>query len=174
VQVLHVCGRGIDEKRIRAAWAAADPVGQGLAVRVVPFVDRMDLAYAAADLVLSRSGASTIAELTAAGVPAVMVPLQHATAGHQAANARVVAGAGGAVIIEDSDLGGRGLAATVAALLADPGRLVTMGRAMRELGHPDAAEDLAKVVLDAAGHRTRDHLVLEGRYRRRGMHDAAR
>jgi UDP-N-acetylglucosamine--N-acetylmuramyl-(pentapeptide) pyrophosphoryl-undecaprenol N-acetylglucosamine transferase len=172
LQVLHACGRGIDEARMRAAWAAADPAGRGLAVRVVPFVDRMDLAYAAADLVLSRAGASTIAELTAAGVPAVLVPLHRATAGHQAANARVAAGAGGAVIVEDSDLGGPALAATVAALLADPERLAAMGCAMRELGRPDAAEELAAVVFDAARGRSQDELVLEGRKGWREMRDA--
>jgi UDP-N-acetylglucosamine--N-acetylmuramyl-(pentapeptide) pyrophosphoryl-undecaprenol N-acetylglucosamine transferase len=171
LQVLHACGRGIDEARVRAAWAAADPGGRGLLVRVVPFVDRMELAYAAADLVLSRAGASTIAELTAVGVPAVLVPLQRATAGHQAANARVAAGAGGAVIVE-SDLGGPVLAATVAALLADPERLAAMGGAMRALGRPDAAEELAAVVLDAVRGGSQDELVLEGRQDWRGMRDA--
>jgi UDP-N-acetylglucosamine--N-acetylmuramyl-(pentapeptide) pyrophosphoryl-undecaprenol N-acetylglucosamine transferase len=170
LQVLHACGRGIDEARMRAAWAGADPAGRGLLVRVVPFVDRMELAYAAADLVLSRAGASTIAELTAAGVPAVLVPLQRATAGHQAANARVATGAGGAVIVES--LGGPALAATAAALLADPERLAAMGRAMRALGRPDAAEELAAVVLDAARGGSRNELVLEGRQGWRGMRDA--
>lgn len=172
LQVLHACGRGIDEARIRAAWAAADPAGRGLVVRVVPFVDRMDLAYAAADLVLSRAGASTIAELTAAGVPAVLVPLHRATAGHQAANARVAAGAGGAVIVEDSELEGPALAATVAALLADPDELAAMGCAMRALGRPDAAEELAAVVFDAARGGSRDELVSEGRIGLREMRDA--
>src|SRR5215213_10156706 len=90
VQVLHACGRR-DEAEVRAAWAEADPDGRGLLVRIVPFVDRMDLAYAAADLALTRAGAITMAELTAAAMPAVMVPLPHATADHQAANARAVA-----------------------------------------------------------------------------------
>ena len=172
VQVLHACGRGVDEARIRAAWANADPAGRGLAVRVVSFIKRMDLAYAAADLVLSRAGASTIAELTAAGVPAVLVPLHRATAGHQAANARVAAGAGGAVVVDEGGLGGPGLAAVVAALLADPQRLAAMGGAMRQLGHPDAAAELAVVVFDAAGGRPRDGLALEGRNGYRGMRDA--
>jgi UDP-N-acetylglucosamine--N-acetylmuramyl-(pentapeptide) pyrophosphoryl-undecaprenol N-acetylglucosamine transferase len=154
IQVLHVCGRGLDEARLRAAWAAADPDGRGLTVRVVAFVDRMDLAYAAADLVLCRAGASTIAELTAAGLPAVLVPLGWATAGHQVANAGVAVAAGGALTIDD-DLGGPTLATTVAPLLADAQQLVTMGDAMRELAHPDAAEELAKLVHAAAGHGAR-------------------
>lgn len=154
VQVLHVCGRTF-EADVRAAWAAADPTGRGLAVRVVPFVDRMDLAYAAADLVLTRAGGSTIAELTAVGVPAVVVPLQRATAGHQAANARAVAAAGGAAVLDDADLGGPGLAATAAPALADPGRLAAMAEAMHGLGRPAAAEELAALVREAAGRPSR-------------------
>jgi UDP-N-acetylglucosamine--N-acetylmuramyl-(pentapeptide) pyrophosphoryl-undecaprenol N-acetylglucosamine transferase len=150
VQILHACGRGF-EPAVRAAWAAAGPAGRGLAVKVLPFIDRMDLAYAAADLALTRAGASTLAELTAAGVPAVLVPLARATAGHQAANARAVAATGGAVVVEDDgrDLTGPRLAATVAPLLADPERLAVMAEAMRGLGRPDAAQDLAALVDEA-------------------------
>jgi len=161
VQVLHASGRGF-EPDVRAAWAAADPAGRGLSVHVVPFVDRMDLAYAAADLVLTRAGASSIAELTTAGVPAVMVPLQRATANHQAANARAVAAAGGAVVVEDGDLGGPGLAATVAPLLLDRERLAAMAKAMHGLGHPAAADELAALVLDAAGRISRDEFSTHG------------
>ena len=104
VQVLHACGRR-DEADVRAAWAEADPDGRGLLVKIVPFVERMDLAYAAADLAMTRAGAITVAELTAAGMPAVMVPLPHATADHQAANARAVAAGGGAVVADDASPG---------------------------------------------------------------------
>jgi|SRR5215211_1629937 UDP-N-acetylglucosamine--N-acetylmuramyl-(pentapeptide) pyrophosphoryl-undecaprenol N-acetylglucosamine transferase len=148
VQILHACGRGF-EPVVRAAWAAADPAGRGLTVQVVPFIDRMDLAYAAADLVLTRAGGSTIAELTVAGVPAVLVPLARATAGHQAANARAVAVTGGAVVVDDPDLAGPRLAATVAPLLVDPERLAAMAKAMRGLGRPDAAQELAALVVAA-------------------------
>jgi UDP-N-acetylglucosamine--N-acetylmuramyl-(pentapeptide) pyrophosphoryl-undecaprenol N-acetylglucosamine transferase len=159
VQVLHACGRGVDHEAVRAAWAAADPAARGLAVQVVPFVDRMELAYAAADLALTRAGASTIAELTVAGVPAVMVPLPQATAGHQAANARAVAATGGAIVVDDRVLGGPGLAGTVAPLLADPERLAAMAEAMRGLGRPDAAQALAALVVEAA-HRMSATVVL--------------
>jgi UDP-N-acetylglucosamine--N-acetylmuramyl-(pentapeptide) pyrophosphoryl-undecaprenol N-acetylglucosamine transferase len=157
LQVLHACGRDYEDG-VRAAWAAADPAGRGLAVHVVPFVDRMDLAYSAADLVLTRAGASTIAELTTAGVPAVMAPLAHATANHQAANARAVAAAGGAVVVDGGELGGPRLAAAAAPLLGDPERLAAMAKAMRGLGRPAAADDLATLVLQAAGRLSRDEL----------------
>jgi UDP-N-acetylglucosamine--N-acetylmuramyl-(pentapeptide) pyrophosphoryl-undecaprenol N-acetylglucosamine transferase len=158
VQILHACGRR-DEADVRAAWAEADPDGRGLLVKVVPFVDRMDLAYAAADLALSRAGAITMAELTAAGLPAVMVPLPHATADHQAANARAVAAAGGAVVVSDDALDGPAVAAAAAPLLADPERLAAMADGMRSLAHPAAAEELAALVVEAAGRATRDQYL---------------
>jgi UDP-N-acetylglucosamine--N-acetylmuramyl-(pentapeptide) pyrophosphoryl-undecaprenol N-acetylglucosamine transferase len=158
VQVLHACGRR-DEADIRAAWAAADPEGRGLLVKVVPFIERMDLAYAAADLALTRAGAVTMAELTATGTPAVMVPLPHAAADHQAANARAVAAAGGAVVVDDAALDGASLARAAAPLLADPDRLAAMGRAMRELGHPAAGEELAALVVEASGRATREEFL---------------
>jgi UDP-N-acetylglucosamine--N-acetylmuramyl-(pentapeptide) pyrophosphoryl-undecaprenol N-acetylglucosamine transferase len=157
VQILHACGRGF-EHAARGAWAAADPAGRGLAVRIVPFIDRMDLAYAAADLAFTRAGAGTLSELTVAGVPAVIVPLPRATGGHQAANARAVAAAGGAVVVQDDgQLGGRDLAATVAPLLGDPERLAAMAEAMRGLGRPDAAQELAALVVAAHHNRPQSH-----------------
>jgi UDP-N-acetylglucosamine--N-acetylmuramyl-(pentapeptide) pyrophosphoryl-undecaprenol N-acetylglucosamine transferase len=158
VQVLHACGRR-DEAAVRAAWADADPDGRGLLVKIVPFVDRMDLAYAAADLAVSRAGAITVAELTAAGVPALMVPLPHATADHQAANARAVAAGGGAVVVEDDALDGPALAAAAAPLLADPERLDAMAAAMRAQAHPAAAEELAALVVEASGRGTREEFL---------------
>jgi len=158
LQVLHACGRR-DEEMVRAAWAAAETDSNGLLVRVVPFIDRMDLAYAAADLAVSRAGAITMAELTAAGVPAVMVPLPHATADHQAGNARSVAAVGGAVVIEDRMLDGERLAKIAGPLLADPERLTRMGTAMLSLARPAAAEELAALLLEAAGLGPREALL---------------
>jgi UDP-N-acetylglucosamine--N-acetylmuramyl-(pentapeptide) pyrophosphoryl-undecaprenol N-acetylglucosamine transferase len=160
VQVLHACGRR-DEADVRAAWAEADPDGRGLLVKIVPFVDRMDLAYAAADLAVTRAGAITMAELTAAGMPAVMVPLPHATADHQAANARAVAAAGGAVVVDDAALDGPALVAAAAPLLADPDRLAAMAAGMLTQAHPAAAEELAALVVEASGRTTRDRYLAE-------------
>jgi UDP-N-acetylglucosamine--N-acetylmuramyl-(pentapeptide) pyrophosphoryl-undecaprenol N-acetylglucosamine transferase len=160
VQVLHACGRR-DEADVRAAWAAADPDGRELLVKIVPFVDRMDLAYAAADLAMTRAGAITVAELTAAGMPAVMVPLPHATADHQAANARAVAAGGGAVVVDDAALDGPAVVAAAAPLLADPERLAEMAAAMRAEAHPAAAEELAAVVVEASGRRTREEFLAD-------------
>jgi UDP-N-acetylglucosamine--N-acetylmuramyl-(pentapeptide) pyrophosphoryl-undecaprenol N-acetylglucosamine transferase len=160
VQVLHACGRR-DEADVRAAWAAADPGGRGLLVKIVPFVDRMDLAYAATDLALTRAGAITVAELTATATPAVMVPLPHATADHQAANARAVAAGGGAVVVEDAALDGPAVVAAAAPLLVDPERLAGMAAAMRAQAHPAAAEELAALVVEASGRRTREEFLAD-------------
>jgi Glycosyltransferase family 28 C-terminal domain len=97
-----------------------------------------------------------MAELTATGTPAVMVPLPHAVADHQAANARVLAAAGGAVVVDDAALDGASLVGAAAPLLADPERLAGMAAAMRGLAHPDAAEELAALVVEASGRATRE------------------
>jgi Glycosyltransferase family 28 C-terminal domain len=102
-----------------------------------------------------------MAELTATAMPAVMVPLPHATADHQAANARAVAAAGGAVVLDDAALDGPAVAATVAPLLADPARLAAMAEAMRSVAHPAAAEELAALVVEASGRRSREAFLAE-------------
>jgi UDP-N-acetylglucosamine--N-acetylmuramyl-(pentapeptide) pyrophosphoryl-undecaprenol N-acetylglucosamine transferase len=158
IQVLHACGRR-DEPEVREAWARATPAARGLQVRIEPFVERMDLAYAASDLALTRAGAMTMAELTAAGVPAIVVPLPHATADHQAGNARAVAAGGGAVVIRNDDLTGERLAKVAGPLLEDPERLAKMSLAMASLAFPAAARELAALVLEAAGRGPRESFL---------------
>jgi len=102
-----------------------------------------------------------MAVLTAAGLPAVLVPLPHATADHQAANARAVAAAGGAVVVDDAALDGPALVAAAAPLLADPDRLAAMAAGMRTQAHPAAAEELAALVVEASGRATRDQYLAE-------------
>ncbi len=143
VQVLHVTGA-----------AQADSVREAVAAlpghTVLGYCDRMDLAYAAADLALCRSGAMTCAELAAVGLPAVYVPLPIGN-GEQALNARPTVEAGGGVLVADADLDGAAVEATVLPLLRDAGRLAAMARAAAGLGHRDADVALARMVLAAAG-----------------------
>lgn len=147
LQVLHAAGaRTHDETK--AAWAAAD-VG-ALKVVVREFIDRMELAYAAADLVVCRAGASSIAELTALGLPAILVPYPYATDDHQTANGMALARAGGAVVIADGDLDADALVAAVEPALADGGAAGTMAAAAADFGRPAAATDLARLVLEVA------------------------
>jgi UDP-N-acetylglucosamine--N-acetylmuramyl-(pentapeptide) pyrophosphoryl-undecaprenol N-acetylglucosamine transferase len=116
----------------------------------LPYIEDMHLAYAAADAVLCRAGAMTVAEVSAVGLPAVYVPLPHGN-GEQALNAAPVVDAGGGRMVDDAELTGeRGLADLVP-LLGDPARLAAMGAAARASGHADADERLARVVLDVVG-----------------------
>jgi UDP-N-acetylglucosamine--N-acetylmuramyl-(pentapeptide) pyrophosphoryl-undecaprenol N-acetylglucosamine transferase len=111
----------------------------------------MDLAYAAADAVVCRSGASTLAELTVLGLPSILVPYPHATADHQTANARSVEQAGGAVVVADADLDAARLVAEAEPLLLDDARRTRMATAARSFGRPDAAARVADLVLEAVG-----------------------
>ena len=115
----------------------------------VPYLDRMDLAYAAADLAICRSGAMTVAEVTAVGLPAVYVPLPIGN-GEQRLNALPVVEAGGGMIVDDRELTAGFVADTVASLLNDPSRLAAMTAAAALAGHRDAAHRVAEVALDVA------------------------
>jgi UDP-N-acetylglucosamine--N-acetylmuramyl-(pentapeptide) pyrophosphoryl-undecaprenol N-acetylglucosamine transferase len=139
VQVLHVVGPN----------GEADVAGSGVPYVVEHFVDRMDLAYAAADLVICRAGASSVTETAATGLPAVFVPLPIGN-GEQAHNARPVVEAGGGLLVADTALTSEWVAATVPGLAGDPERLGAMGAAAAGLIPRDADERLARIVLEVA------------------------
>lgn len=115
----------------------------------VPYLSRMDLAYAAADVAICRSGAMTVAELSAIGLPAVYVPLPIGN-GEQRLNALPVVEAGGGLLVDDADLTADFVADTVAGLLNDAVRVDTMKTAAARVGHPDAAERVAQEALTLA------------------------
>jgi UDP-N-acetylglucosamine--N-acetylmuramyl-(pentapeptide) pyrophosphoryl-undecaprenol N-acetylglucosamine transferase len=116
------------------------------AVKVHAFIENMAMAYAAADLAVCRAGASTIAELTRVGLPAVFVPFPGATADHQTANARMVAAAGGGVVVADRDAAAV-LPVVVRELLADREKRQAMAEAARRLSKPGATASIADAVL---------------------------
>ncbi|HZB24350.1 MAG TPA: glycosyltransferase, partial [Gaiellaceae bacterium] len=118
-----------------------------LTVRVFPFVERMDLAYAVADLLVARAGASTVAEVSVCGVPSLLIPYPHATGRHQEANARALVRAGGATALSDNDLTGGALAGRMDEMLGDVAALRVMGDRARTWSRPDAADELARVVV---------------------------
>ncbi len=117
----------------------------------VAYEDDMPEALAAADLVVSRAGGSTVAELAVAGRAALLVPLPHAAGDHQTANAGVLADAGAAVVITEGELDGERLAAEISGLLADADELGNMERAAAAVGAPQAAERVAELVRTVAG-----------------------
>ena len=144
LQILVLTGRAHHETVSRRM-----PPTAGLLVRTRPFVERMELAYAGADLIVSRSGAGTIAELTACGLPALLVPYPYATARHQEANARALVRAGGASMLLDDQLAPRLLAERIESML-DPERLKAMREMSERFGRPDAADALADLIAGSA------------------------
>jgi UDP-N-acetylglucosamine--N-acetylmuramyl-(pentapeptide) pyrophosphoryl-undecaprenol N-acetylglucosamine transferase len=142
LEILHQTGEE-DEDRVRSAYGRT-----GLDARVIPYIDDMAGAYAGADLVVCRAGATTVAELSAAGRAAIMVPLPHATGGHQEENAREMAGVGAAILMRQSEAGEGRLAVVIRQLLEDPARRREMEEAARALGSPRAAAAVADLVLE--------------------------
>jgi UDP-N-acetylglucosamine--N-acetylmuramyl-(pentapeptide) pyrophosphoryl-undecaprenol N-acetylglucosamine transferase len=123
------------------------------AVSPVEFVDDMAKAYADADLIVARAGAMTVAEIAAAGRPAVLVPFAGATHGHQEANARALEAQGAAVVLTEAQATEQSVGDAVAALLRDPARLLAMGEAARRAAKPDAAARLCEIVFEAEASR---------------------
>ena len=121
------------------------------ALQVREYIYDMAAAMRAADLVICRAGASTISELTALGVPALIVPSPYVTNNHQEKNARVLEAAGGAEVLCESDSSGQELFLRTCAILRDEDRRGAMAAAMGELGVPDAAERICRTVLELAG-----------------------
>ncbi len=148
VQVLHVWG----PKNLPADAAVITDPGTGAGYYPIGYVERMELAYAAADLMVGRSGAGTVVETAVLGLPAIFVPLPHGN-GEQAKNASALVSAGGAVVVPDAELSGERLLAEVLPRLDDPAALEAMAAAGQRLMKPDAAEKLARIVLSVAGAR---------------------
>ncbi|MDQ1128881.1 glycosyltransferase [Microbacterium sp. SORGH_AS_0888] len=140
-QLVHLTG---------ARWTGADPGVAGYVVR--PYEDRMDLAFAIADVIVSRSGAATVSEISALGIPAVYVPYAVGN-GEQALNARSAVEAGAALLIADAELTPDRVRAEVVPLLADAPRLAAMRRAAAVVGSRTGAEDVVALIDDALAGR---------------------
>lgn len=152
IHTVHITGRG---------KPVLDDSGQPLRAEgytQVEYVDRMDYAYAAADLMVCRSGAGTVCELAVAGVPSILVPLPIGN-GEQKLNARELVGAGGALLVEDANFTPDYVRQSVLPLLSNATRLQEMARAAAGQGRRDAAEVMARMVIEeieagAAGQDT--------------------
>ncbi|MHB1472420.1 MAG: undecaprenyldiphospho-muramoylpentapeptide beta-N-acetylglucosaminyltransferase [Dermatophilaceae bacterium] len=144
IQVLHISGQG--------KGFLPGPTIAGLRYVVVAYVDRMDLAYAAADLVVARAGANTVCELTAVGLPAVYVPLPIGN-GEQRLNAADVVAAGGGVLVGDSSLTPEWIDETLVPLVTDESRMRAMAAAAVDIGERESDERLADLVVVAASSR---------------------
>ncbi len=140
LRIVHQVGAS-GHASISAAYGVA-----GRAAEVVPFIDDMEHRFAKADLVLCRSGATTCAELTAAGKASVLVPFARSADDHQRKNAEAMRNAGASLMIEERSLTGPDLAAALLSLLDAPERIETMEGAARRLGRPDAAARVADLL----------------------------
>jgi UDP-N-acetylglucosamine--N-acetylmuramyl-(pentapeptide) pyrophosphoryl-undecaprenol N-acetylglucosamine transferase len=149
-QVVHQCGA--QDLAVCLARAEALPPALRSRYRVLALVDAgLGDLYAAASLVISRAGAGTVTELAALGRPSILIPLPGTRGDEQTANARVLADAGGAILLPEPDLSPARLATEVLGLLDDPARLRAMGERARTLATPDAADRLVDLILELAG-----------------------
>lgn len=147
LRIIHQTGER-DFSDVQAAYAKL-----GAAVEAHRFIDDMPRAFAEASLLICRSGASTVAEVTAAGKPAVFIPFPRAADDHQKRNAEALERVRAAVMLEEQKLTRETLVASVSSLLADGPRLQQMGEAARKLSHPNAARDIAAMAAKLAGVR---------------------
>ncbi|MCI0354633.1 MAG: undecaprenyldiphospho-muramoylpentapeptide beta-N-acetylglucosaminyltransferase [Acidobacteria bacterium] len=145
LSIVHQTGPR-DLEQVQAAYRDA-----GMDAQVSAFIDQMPAAFLAADLLLCRAGASTVAEITAAGKPAIFVPFPRAADDHQQRNAQALERAGAGQIIPEVKLSPEKLAVALAALLKDRSRLAEMSAAARKLAHPDAAQKIAAITVEIAG-----------------------
>ena len=143
LHIVHQTGPR-DEQRVRRSYGAL--AGPGGPIEVVAFIDDMASAYARADLVLSRAGATTLAELAVAGRPAILVPFPQATDDHQTKNARAFVAAGGALLVPQAELSDPSWVGHVERVAVDPSRRRAMAEAMRSLAQPDAAGAVVRVL----------------------------
>lgn len=148
LRILHQVGRA-DGDRVRLEYAGLD--SGSVEVEVVEFIDDMPAAFADADLIISRAGASTVGELCAAGRASILIPYPHAADDHQNRNAGALTAAGGAIVVSGSKWTGERMVEEVESLLARPERLEVMGSAARALARPDAARRAADVLEEVAG-----------------------
>jgi UDP-N-acetylglucosamine--N-acetylmuramyl-(pentapeptide) pyrophosphoryl-undecaprenol N-acetylglucosamine transferase len=145
LHVIHQTGER-EYNEVQAAYA-----GIKISSEVHKFIDNMPSFFARADLVLCRSGASTVAEIAAAGKPAIFVPFPRAADDHQRRNAEAMEQANAAIVLEETRLDEVWLVDTIEALIQDPARLEKMSDAARAMSHPDAAKEIAELAAEVAG-----------------------
>jgi UDP-N-acetylglucosamine--N-acetylmuramyl-(pentapeptide) pyrophosphoryl-undecaprenol N-acetylglucosamine transferase len=150
IHIIHQTGQR-DYDQVLAAYQRS-----GISGEVHKFIDDMPGTFGRADLLVCRSGASTVGEITAAGKPAIFVPFPAAADDHQNVNARALERVGAAVVVEESNLGAAYLVDTIAALIGDSGRLQSMSAEAKTLAHPRAVEEIAEMVVRLAGRRIAD------------------
>ncbi len=152
LQVVHAAGRA-HENQVRQAYVSSLPTEEQGRVKVVGFIPDVYLYSGAADIVVSRAGATNLAEFAVQGKACIVIPSAFLAGGHQLANARYLEEQGAAVVIDEDDLAGdpNRLAKQAARLLKDSGRAASLGRKLAGFAQPKATEAIAKLILEKAG-----------------------
>lgn len=156
--VLEILSRLREIKSLQILWATGPASFDQMknqckdypSVRLVPYIEKMSLAYAAADFVICRSGASTLAELAICGLPSILIPFPYATADHQTFNAKAVESAGAAMMIQEKDLNADVLLKKIYELMDSPQQRKKMAAAAKSLAKPRAADDIVDFCLELA------------------------
>jgi UDP-N-acetylglucosamine--N-acetylmuramyl-(pentapeptide) pyrophosphoryl-undecaprenol N-acetylglucosamine transferase len=147
IEIIHQTGRE-DYDSVREAYAK-----KGIRARVELFIEDMGAVYRQATVLISRAGATTVAEITACGKPSILIPFPHAAGGHQELNARALEAEGAALMVLQEDLSGPLLAQLIIDLLRDTEKLERMSQASRRIGRPDAAEKIVEACLELVGEK---------------------
>ncbi len=150
VQILHATGKAEYKDIIRRIAEAGIDLTQCVNLKVLPYLYNMPQAMAVADLAVFRAGATGLAELTAKGIPAILIPYPYAAENHQEFNARAVEKAGAAQVILNSELNQDILIAVIEKLLADENKLREMAEASHSIGRPEAAETISEIIMELA------------------------
>lgn len=153
VQILHATGKGEYEDIISRISGAGLDLQQADNIKVKPYLYNMPQAMAIADLAIFRAGATGLAELTAKGIPAILVPYPYAAENHQEHNARAVEKAGAARVILNKDLTAQGLIQAIDELIGKPEKLQAMAKASAKLGRPEAADTISELIIELARGR---------------------
>ncbi|SHF42347.1 undecaprenyldiphospho-muramoylpentapeptide beta-N-acetylglucosaminyltransferase [Desulforamulus putei] len=146
IQVLHATGQAGYQEFLHELTNNGIDLDKYVNIIIKPYLYNMHEALAAADLVISRAGAATLAELTVLGLPSVLIPYPYASENHQEYNARALADRGAAVLIKDAELTGSKLVGTIEGIINQPDRLQSMSRASQKLGRPEALNDIIRCV----------------------------
>ena len=163
--VSELIEKWVDEFGLQILWQTGErnfrevaglPVAQRPEVQVLPYIERMDLAYSAADVLVTRAGAITLAELSHVQKPAVLVPYPFAAANHQEHNARAVSEAGAAIMVRENERFREELDKAVRRILTHPAEAAAMGRAWKKFYHPDAARTIAAEIVHLLKEREKD------------------
>lgn len=172
IDVRHVAGPGAEDA-VRARWDEVRGDGP-VTVQVDGYVDDMAAAYATCDLVICRSGATSLAELAALGLASVLIPFPHAADDHQTANARHFEAAGAAMRVDESSMGHSRVVDALASLLGDEGRLTAMRASARGLGQPNAGDAIACDLLRRIGRPILDTSTADDGSQPAAVHGEAR